>query len=78
MSWLILHVSFFLLDRPVIIWKRKCQNLVRYDPQSAYVAHILNNIHEYESINNTMPLIQQVNKSPYMNSLEQFYIHLYS
>lgn len=58
--------------------KRKYQNLVWYDPQSACVAHILNNIHENESINNTTPLLQQVNKSPYMNSLEQFYIHLYS
>jgi hypothetical protein len=47
------------------------------DPQSAYAAHILNNIHEYGSTNN-MSLLKQVNKGPHMNCLEQFYSQLYA
>jgi hypothetical protein len=48
------------------------------DPQSAYAAHIINNIHEYGSINNNMTLFKQANKGPHTNSLEQFYIQLHA
>lgn len=48
-NWLVLHVSVPMLDRLAAIWTRY-QECVRYirnnDPQSAYVAHILNDIHE--------------------------------
>jgi len=40
MSWLVLHVSFIILDRAVIIWNENIRIL-------AYVEHVLqiNNIH---------------------------------
>jgi hypothetical protein len=61
--------------------KQRYLELPRYisnnDTQSAYAAHILNNIHEYGSINN-VSLLKQVNKGPHMNSMEQFYIQLYA
>jgi hypothetical protein len=47
------------------------------DPQSAYAAHILNNMHEYGDIN-SMSLIKQVNKGLSVNTYEQFYIQLYA
>jgi hypothetical protein len=48
------------------------------DPESAYAAHILNNINEDGSINNNMSLLKQVSKGLHMNSLEQRYIRLYA
>jgi hypothetical protein len=40
--------------------------------------HILNNIHEYGSINNNMSQLKQVNKEPHIISMEQLYIQLYA
>jgi hypothetical protein len=39
----------------------------------AYALHVLNNAHEYGSINNIMSLLKQVNKDPLINSFKQFY-----
>jgi hypothetical protein len=47
------------------------------DTQSAYALYILNNKHEYGAINNTMFLLEQVNKGPLLNRFEQFHIRLY-
>ena len=43
-----------------------------------HAAHILNNVHEYGPVKNSMSLLKQVNKGPSVNSFEQFFIHLYS
>jgi hypothetical protein len=39
--------------------------------------HTLNNLHEYEPINNSMSQLKQVHKGLSMNSFEQFYIQLH-
>jgi len=48
--------------------KRRYQKQVRYTKQkgaqSTYTLHILNNKYEYGPINNTMCLLNQVNKGP--------------
>jgi hypothetical protein len=62
--------------------KQRYSEHVRYirnnNPQSAYATHILNNVHEYGSINNNMTLLKQANKGPHVNSLKQFYIQLFA
>jgi hypothetical protein len=67
-------------DRPN--FKQRYLEHIRYirntGQQSAYAAHVLNKAHEYGSINDNMIFVKQVNKGPYMNSFEQFYIHLYA
>jgi len=46
-------------------------------PHLAYALHVLNNAHEYGSINNMMSLLKQVNKGPLINSFKQFYSEFY-
>jgi len=69
-NWRVLDVSVPMFDRLAAIWTRY-QECIRYirnnDTQSAYAAHILNNIHEYGPINSTISLPEQVNKGPYIN-----------
>ena len=47
------------------------------DPKSAYALHILNNQHEYNTIQNTMELIKPCKKGWHMNVTENLYIQLY-
>ena len=62
--------------------KQKYKEHIRYiwndDPQSAYAAHIINNLHEYGNIYDNMSMLQKTNKGPYMNTLEQFYIQQFA
>ena len=48
--------------------KQKYKKHIRYikynDPQTAYAAQILNNLHEKGPIDNTMPLNKHVKKGP--------------
>ena len=44
------------------------------NPQSAYAQHILNKRHEYGTINNTMYLLKQINKTSMLLPYEQVYI----
>jgi hypothetical protein len=62
--------------------KQRYKEHIRYiqnnDPQSAYATHIINNLHEYGDINDNMSMLKQINKGPYINTLEQFYIQLFA
>jgi hypothetical protein len=44
------------------------------NPQSAYVEHILKNIHEYGNLNNTMKLIKPINNPSKLIPYEQLII----
>lgn len=71
-----LHVNSVILDK-LVKSKTRYQKHIRYikhnKPQLEYALHVLNNAHEYESINNIMSLLKQVNKAPLINSFKQFY-----
>jgi hypothetical protein len=58
--------------------KQRYQERIRYikynDPQLAYVAHILNSLHEYGPINNTLSLLKYVRKGSSMKYFKQFCI----
>jgi hypothetical protein len=60
--------------------KQRYQEHIRYirhnEPQSAYALHILNNMHEYSPINNTMTLLKHIKKSLLLPH-EQLYIKSY-
>ncbi|GFG40725.1 hypothetical protein Cfor_03409 [Coptotermes formosanus] len=60
--------------------KQKYQEHVRYinyhNPQSAYALHILQNVHEYEPIDNTM-VLHHVKKGIRINYCEQFCFQMY-
>jgi hypothetical protein len=43
-------------------------------PKSAYTLHILNNQHEYNTIENSMELIKPCKKGSRMNIMEKLYI----
>jgi hypothetical protein len=47
------------------------------DPQSAYALNVLNNKHEYGSINNIISSLKQVNKGTLLMPLKQFIIPLH-
>jgi hypothetical protein len=47
------------------------------EPKSAYALHILNNQHEYATIQNSMELISTCKKGWHMNIAENLYIQLY-
>jgi hypothetical protein len=47
------------------------------DPKSAYALHILNNQHEYASIQDSMQLIKTCKKGWHMNITENLYMQLY-
>jgi len=47
------------------------------NPQSAYAIHILHYKYQYRPMNITMSLLHPVHKSQRMNSLENFYTHLF-
>jgi hypothetical protein len=47
------------------------------DPQSTYAVHILQNIHEYGTINDTLKLLQPVQNTKLLIPYEQMYIQLY-
>jgi hypothetical protein len=55
-------------------YKEKIRYIKNNNPQSAYAFHILQNRHEYGSIQETVTLLQPVHKGSYMSRLEQFYI----
>ena len=46
-------------------------------PKSAYAEHILQNIHEYGHLTDTMTLIKPVNKTHMLLPYEQLYIQKY-
>ena len=54
------------------------QEHIRYvknnDPQSAFAQHILNNQHEYGTINEIMKLLKPINYTSMLISYEQFFI----
>jgi hypothetical protein len=53
----------------------KHNRYIKYnDPKSAYALHILNNHHEYNTIQNTMQLIKPYKRGWYMNIAESLYI----
>jgi phosphoribulokinase len=58
--------------------KARYQEHTRYikndDPRSAYALHILNNRHEYGNINDTMTLLNPINKPHLLLLFEQMYI----
>jgi len=47
----------------------------RNNPQSAYAQHILNNRHEYGTIDNLMTLLKPSHNQHLLTTYEQFYIH---
>jgi hypothetical protein len=47
------------------------------DPQSAYAQQILQNLHEYSTINDTMSLLQTVHTATMLLPYEQLFIHNY-
>jgi hypothetical protein len=46
-------------------------------PKSAYAAHILQNLHEYGTINDTMKLLQPIQNTELLIPYEQMYSQLY-
>jgi hypothetical protein len=61
--------------RSLKLWhKENISYIKNNNPPSACALHILQNKHEYGSIQETMTLLQPVLKSSCMNILEQFYI----
>jgi len=61
--------------------KQRYQEHIRYIKhnklQLSYALRVLNNAHEYGSINNIMSLLKQVNKGPLINSFKQFYFQFH-
>jgi hypothetical protein len=61
--------------------KSRFQEHTRYiknnDPQSAYALHILNNRHEYGTINDTMTLLKYINSPSLLLPYERMYIQLF-
>jgi hypothetical protein len=59
-------------------FKLRDQEHIRYiknnNPQSAYVMHILNNIHAYGPIHNKLKLLKQIKKTEFLIPYEQLYI----
>ena len=47
------------------------------NPQSAYAQHILNNRHEYGTMNNLMTLLKPIHNQHLLTTYEQFYIHAF-
>jgi hypothetical protein len=47
------------------------------DPLSAYAQHILQNLHEYVSITDTMSLIKPIHKTPMLIPYEQLFIQTF-
>jgi hypothetical protein len=45
------------------------------NPQSAYAVHILHNIHEYSTINDTMTLLHPTQNTTLLLPYEQIFIH---
>jgi len=45
------------------------------NPQLAYAQHILNNRHEYGTIDNLMTLLKPIRNQHLLTTYEQFYIH---
>jgi hypothetical protein len=61
--------------------KQRYKEHIRYKKhnnlQSAYALHILQNRHEYGTIQDTISLLEFAQKVSRMNMLEQYYIHKY-
>jgi hypothetical protein len=58
-------------------FKQRYQEHIRYikhDSQSAYGIHILNKKHEYSPMNDTMMLLEHINKTTLLMPSEQLYI----
>jgi hypothetical protein len=47
------------------------------DPQSAYTQHILQNLHEYGSITDTMSLLKPIHKTSMLIPYEQLFIQTF-
>jgi hypothetical protein len=47
------------------------------DPQSAYALHILQNMHEYGTITDTMSLFKPVHRTTMLIPYEQFFIKVF-
>ena len=47
------------------------------DPQSAYAQHILQNLHEYGSITDTMSLLKPIHKTSMLIPYKQLYIQTF-
>jgi len=59
--------------------KTRYNEHIRYiksnNPQSAYAQHILNNTHEYGTIDSLMTLLKPIHNQHLLTTYEQFYIH---
>jgi hypothetical protein len=64
----------WLQSKEIGLYNERIRYIRNNDPQSAYAAHILNNVHEYGKISTNMSLLKQVDKGPSRNSYEQFFI----
>jgi hypothetical protein len=47
------------------------------NPQSAYAQHIIQNLHKYGSITDTMSLFKPINKTPMLIPYEQLFIQTF-
>ena len=60
---------------------QKYREHIRYitnnDPQSAYAQHILQNLHEYGSIIDTMSLLKPIHKTSMLTHYEQLFIQTF-
>ena len=64
--------------RPIITRHKEHIRYIRNNnATSAYAEHILNNIHEYGTADNTLRLIKPCNKGNRMNHWENLYIQIY-
>ena len=72
----------YAVKKGVLMWRphpflQRYKEHFRYNPQSSYALHILNNIHEYGSINDTVTLLKHITKPTLLIPSEQLYIHSY-
>jgi len=61
--------------------KTRYNEHIRYiknnNPKLAYAQHILNNRHEYGTMDNLMPLLKPIHNQHLLTTYEQYYIHFF-
>ena len=58
-------------------YKEHTRYIKQNNPQSSYALHILNNKHEYGTIDDTMTSLKHINRSTLLLPYEQLYIQTY-
>ena len=74
-----MQTIIYWTDKPSLQqrYKEHTQYVKQNDPQSSYALHILNDRHEYITINDTMTLLKHISRPTLLLPYEQFYIQTY-